>query len=217
MIGSLDYNLSINSRCVKYARIRVSSDSNFSASTILTLYRKIQVRENSYCSIFKHCQSFNSAFVFSQFARNATSSWIGLRKSRSDNNFKWSDSSLPDFSNWQYSYYYSYYRNYECVRSSLDGKWKTTSCTSKYPFTCKITRKFDDEHLSFIGNCTEGWSKIKDKCYKYFSNSKPWAAARENCKAFGGNLATITNAKQEWKINSLAGSVTYGYYDIWIG
>ena len=178
------------------------------------LYREIQVRENSYSGIFKHCQSSNSAFVFSQFARKTTSSWIGLRKSRSTNNFKWSDKSLFVFSNWQYSYY-SYYRNYECVKSSLDGKWQATSCISKYPFTCKITRKFDDEHLSFIGNCTEGWLKIKDKCYKYFSNSKPWAAARESCKGFGGNLATVTSAKQELKITSLVGSSYYG--GIWIG
>ena len=71
------------------------------------------------------------------------------------------------------------------------------------------------EHLSFIGNCTEGWLKIKDKCYKYFSNSKPWAAARESCKGFGGNLATVTSAKQELKITSLVGSSYYS--GIWIG
>ena len=121
-----------------------------------------------------------------------------------------------DFTNWGYYSYYRYYSHYndQCVRSTTDGKWQASSCTQKYPFTCKITRKFDDEHISFIGNCTEGWSKIKDKCYKYFSNSKPWAAARESCKGFGGNLAAVTSAKQELKINSLAGSV---YSDIWIG
>ena len=152
------------------------------------------------------------AFVFSQFGRNVYSSWIGLRQSRADNNFKWSDDSSFDYSNWQYSYYSYHYDR--CVRSGRDGKWEATSCMLKYPYTCKIARKFDDEHLSFIGNCTEGWSKINDKCYKYFSNSKPWAVARESCKGFGGNLATITSAKLELKINSLAGTV---YSDMWIG
>ena len=159
------------------------------------------------------CKSFYLAFVFSQFAIKAYSSWIGLRKSRADNNFKWSDNSLFDYSNWRYSYY-RYYRNNRCVRSGTDGKWEATSCMLKKPFTCKITRKFDDEHLSFIGNCTEGWSKINGKCYKHFSNYKPWAAARESCKGFGGNLAAVTSAKLELKLSSLAVS---GYRDIWIG
>ena len=159
------------------------------------------------------CKSSYLAFVFSQFALNAYSSWIGLRKSRADNNFKWSDSSLFDYSNWQYSYY-THYRNSQCVKSGTDGKWEASSCMLKNSFTCKITRKFDDEHLSFIGNCTEGWSKINGKCYKYFSNYKPWAAARESCKGFGGNLAIVTSAKLELKINSLAGNA---YRDMWIG
>ena len=163
---------------------------------------KITIKSSSYL-----------AFIFSQFSRSTYSSWIGLRKSRADNNFKWSDNSLFDYSNWRYSYY-RYYINSRCARLGRDGKWETTSCMLKNSFTCKITRKFDDEHLSFIGNCTEGWSKINDKCYKYFSNSKSWAAARESCKGFGGNLATVTSAKLELKINSLAGNV---YRDMWIG
>ena len=157
-------------------------------------------------------QISNLAFLFIHFTKYASSSWIGLRKIRGRNNYRWSDRSLFDYSYWRYRYYI--YSKYKCVRSWINGKWETTNCTEKYPFTCKITRNFDNPHLSFVGNCTEGWSKINGKCYKTFKDYKSWAAARERCKGFGGNLATITSQKLESKIISLAGSV---YRGIWIG
>ena len=161
---------------------------------------------------FHFVQISNLAFLFIHFTKFASSSWIGLRKTRERNNFQWSDNSVFDYSYWRYRYYS--YSKYQCVRSGIDGKWETTNCTEKYPFTCKITRNSDDPNLSFVGNCTEGWSKINDKCYKTFKGYKSWAAARESCKGFGGNLATITSQKLESKIISLAGSV---YRNLWIG
>ena len=66
--------------------------------------------------------------------------------------------------------------------SKVDGKWKFSDCNAKHPFTCKITRNCDKTHLSFIGNCTEGWNKINDRCYKLFNTFTTSAAARENVK-----------------------------------
>ena len=93
-------------------------------------------------------QISNLAFLFIHFTKFASSSWIGLRKTRGRNNFQWSDNSVFDYSYWRYRYYS--YSKYQCVRSGIDGKWETTNCTEKYPFTCKITRNSDDPNLSFL-------------------------------------------------------------------
>ena len=160
-----------------------------------------------------------TAFVFSQFAEYAQSSWIGLRKLEGERNFKWSDGSQYDYTYWRY-YFYSYriYRRDWCATQIfsryMDGNWNLNDCKTKYPFTCKITRSFDDPHLSFIGNCSKGWSKIKDKCYKLFNSYRTWASAREACRGEGGDLVTITDSELQKKLHVFVRKL---YGGTWIG
>ena len=164
-------------------------------------------------------KTFFTAFVFSQFAEYAYRSWIGLRKLEGERNFKWSDGSQYDYTYWRYYVYrYRIYRSDRCATQTfsryMDGKWNLNDCTRKNPFTCKITRSFDDQHLSFIGNCTKGWSKIKDKCYKLFYTHRTWASAREACKGEGGDLITITESELQKKLHVFVRKL---YRGAWIG
>ena len=142
-----------------------------------------------------------------------------MRKSKGEREFKWSDNSPYDYKYWlSLRYEATRYTEDKCVTqefsSKVDGKWKFGNCNATHPYTCKITRNYDKTHLSFIGNCTEGWTKVKDKCYKLFNTFITWAAAREKCKGYGGNLVTITSEEMQRKLIYMSREV---WRAVWIG
>ncbi|XDV14631.1 hypothetical protein PO909_014853 [Leuciscus waleckii] len=44
---------------------------------------------------------------------------------------------------------------------------------------------------SFGRKCPDNWTKFGKQCFKYFSDSKTWAEAEEDCVDQGGNLVSI--------------------------
>lgn len=157
------------------------------------------------------------AFVFSRFVEHAKESWIGLHKAGSK--FVWSDNTTRDYEYWRPGF--SRYSRLKCAAqvysSDVAGKWKTYNCSKKLPFSCKITRVNPEKKSSFLGNCSDGWKKVEDRCLKYFSSysdTGTWPESREKCKRYGGDLVTIDSEEIQSAIRYM---IRNTWRPTWIG
>ena len=165
--------------------------------------------------------SFFVAFMFSYFVKYATKTWIGLHKDKEETTFHWSDDSPVDYKYWK-----SYTRPmhsvescaYQEFSSTVDGRWvMSNNCSQKLPFACKIARVDPDILPKFNGNCSTGWLKYADRCFKYFSLYKDrgtWPEAREKCKSYGGDLVTIDSVEIQKKVHYL---IRNDWTPVWTG
>ena len=163
----------------------------------------------------------------SYFGENSTLFWIGLHKHKGEDQFHWEDNSPLDFKYWQNGQSYNIPKNEErCVAHDYKaenrnfyskGTWKNDQCSTMLPFVCKITNKEIEGKPQFKGNCSAGWTKYNDFCYKLFSDYSDrlsWSEARERCSNYGGNLATISTKDIQ---NNLRTMIRESWTNVWIG
>ena len=60
-------------KCIGYANIKVFSEPNFPAYESKDIYKKIQIRENSYICIFYQCD------IFHLLSQKITHNWIRIK------------------------------------------------------------------------------------------------------------------------------------------
>ncbi|XP_016375363.1 galactose-specific lectin nattectin-like [Sinocyclocheilus rhinocerous] len=60
-------------------------------------------------------------------------------------------------------------------------------------FALAVNGDKSEDSFSIGRRCPTGWEKFGTKCFKFFSDLKPWAAAEKQCVDLGGNLASIHN------------------------
>ncbi|XP_071789139.1 uncharacterized protein [Asterias amurensis] len=152
--------------------------------------------------------------------------WIGLKKlddSNSVDEYRWSDSSPSDFTNWDYGQPNDGLGMQKCVDMADDGLWGDTNCGIEQHFVCK---KDYNNKVPIVkpdpppaeGNCPNGWFKIDKGCYQIngdTSDFKTWDNARTACKANeGGGLASIHNQAVQSLLTSL---MKFSTGNLWTG
>ncbi|XP_077993429.1 macrophage mannose receptor 1-like isoform X2 [Glandiceps talaboti] len=151
--------------------------------------------------------------------------WIGLRRYRAVNLYKWSDGTAQDYENWADMEPNDFNGQEECTSVyNRRGKWNDMHCAVKYPYICK---KFNHttEPITYPqtppmpGPCPTGWKEFNDRCYSFHgmddgSKRSNWTAARDVCRGLGGDLATIHNQEIQTFITSQLKFSTSG---LWIG
>jgi len=75
----------------------------------------------------------------------------------------------------------------------------------------------EDDALLFSGGCPGGWARYNGRCFLYFGAAQPWALAERNCRAHGGNLASVHSHAEESFVKGLIQRATNGSPETWIG
>jgi hypothetical protein len=82
---------------------------------------------------------------------------------------------------------------------------------------------FPDQSFIFFviesSNCTSGWTKFENSCYKFFENSNNYSnmeSANEHCKSKNASLISI-NSKQENYLAEILAEIGDGSVNAWIG
>lgn len=145
------------------------------------------------------------------------STWIGLRKDADDAELRWSDKTNLDYHHWYNGRMAPKTNGSNCVAQifKYDGRWVSDKCDIELSYACKITRVKPVVETKETLACAEGWTQNSNMCYKYFERERAsWPEAREKCKRFGGDLATIRSKKIQDVIYYLVRS---SFTSVWIG
>ena len=166
-------------------------------------------------------ETYFVAFVFSKFVQQTNETWIGLHIHKGESELHWSDQTPLDYQHWNDGkMIYPKKNSVMCISQvfsqKIDGRWAARNCTAKLPFTCKISQKKAVTPLQYKHKCFDDWTMYDKMCYKYFTypNGGSWPMARENCKRFGGDLATV-NTKEIQSI--IYHMVRTSFAAVWIG
>ncbi|XP_065683392.1 uncharacterized protein LOC100215503 isoform X1 [Hydra vulgaris] len=165
---------------------------------------------------------FEQGFLTSFYGERSAQFWIGLHKRIGEDQLHWTDNSHLDFYNWQNFQQPFVPKNEErCIihqyKANQKGTWTNQNCLGLFPFVCKITNEESKGKPEFKGNCSIGWTKYNNLCYKLFSDYSDrasWPEARERCSIYGGNLATIPSDDIQKQLRSM---VRNSYTSVWIG
>ncbi|XP_043097138.1 ladderlectin [Puntigrus tetrazona] len=65
--------------------------------------------------------------------------------------------------------------------------------------------------------CPTGWEKFGTKCFKHFSDPKPWAEAEKQCVEVGGNLASVHTELTHSFLKTFLKKQTNSISRTWIG
>ncbi|XP_074555335.1 ladderlectin-like [Halichoeres trimaculatus] len=74
-----------------------------------------------------------------------------------------------------------------------------------------------DDGEVFSGGCPSGWSNYRDRCFLSISTAQTWALAERNCRAQGGNLASVHSYAEESFVKGLIQRTMNGSPRTWIG
>uniref|UniRef100_A0A3B4UK92 Mannose receptor, C type 1b n=1 Tax=Seriola dumerili TaxID=41447 RepID=A0A3B4UK92_SERDU len=103
------------------------------------------------------------------------------------------DENQPDFHNND--------ENCAIITSSM-GFWHDNNCGYEYRSICK--RSGSPPANATVaptvpprGGCPQNWKRFKSKCYIINSQRETWEGARTQCKAMGGNLASILSRHEQ--------------------
>ncbi|XP_074518387.1 galactose-specific lectin nattectin-like [Halichoeres trimaculatus] len=75
----------------------------------------------------------------------------------------------------------------------------------------------EGEGVVFSASCPSGWSRFNHRCFLYNGAAQPWALAEVNCRALGGNLASVHSLAEEHFVKGLILRATNGSPSVWIG
>ncbi|XP_042589383.1 ladderlectin-like [Cyprinus carpio] len=70
---------------------------------------------------------------------------------------------------------------------------------------------------SEVLRCPVDWEKFGTKCFKYFSDLKPWYEAEKHCIDLGGNLASVHNQPTNDFLKTLVKKYGNSFPQTWIG
>uniref|UniRef100_A0A7N9AS74 Mannose receptor, C type 1b n=1 Tax=Mastacembelus armatus TaxID=205130 RepID=A0A7N9AS74_9TELE len=175
-----------------------------------------------------------SVFLWKQISRTSGNYWIGLNVDL-DGTFTWMDGSPVVFQRWDENQpdFKNSDENCAIMTSSmgdecsiymrLDFKWfwHDYNCGFEHRSICK--RSGSPPVNATVaptvppkGGCPQNWKKFQSKCYSINNSQKAtWEGARAQCRAMGGNLASILSRhEQVFLSNQMAEAPAT---DLWIG
>uniref|UniRef100_A0AC35FP12 C-type lectin domain-containing protein n=1 Tax=Panagrolaimus sp. PS1159 TaxID=55785 RepID=A0AC35FP12_9BILA len=136
--------------------------------------------------------------------------WIGLNALNGDGNWTWTDLSPFDYNEWKLPGPQNPTLN--CAALTLpEGLWIADDCSVTKPFICKVNIK----NINIVATptptvsysrCTAGYHYfyLTNTCYGIDSPyQNEWYDALNNCKAAGGDLASIHSPQEADFISSL--------------
>ena len=128
--------------------------------------------------------------------------WIGLSSILVYNDFKWTDETEMDFSNWNNDEPNGYGLE-PCVEmfagGDMAGKWNDIDCNVTRGYICEIRAdpQYSQHHPDFP-DCAEqsmsgkGFYQFRDSCYNAMEEEKTFSEAEENCRQFGENVHLLS-------------------------
>uniref|UniRef100_A0A8B9NY81 MRC1 protein n=1 Tax=Apteryx owenii TaxID=8824 RepID=A0A8B9NY81_APTOW len=149
--------------------------------------------------------------------------YIGLSVSL-DKTFRWMDGSPVNYVAWAPNEPNFANDDENCVvMYAQTGTWNDLSCSSVESFICE--RLNNTVRPTIVptspppeGGCPEDWVLFNNKCFRMFglneNDTLTWHAARNNCRHFRGNLATISKKETQAFLMSLLKDAAT---DAWIG
>ncbi|KAL8582533.1 hypothetical protein ACOMHN_066797 [Nucella lapillus] len=131
--------------------------------------------------------------------------WIGLSDTATPGTYTWSSGVKVLFTAWSSNHTGN--ERGTCVGMQTVpplGLWNSLDCGAKRPFVCQYPRQgfttptvpttLTTPRLTTPPPCPGGWNSFGDVCYKAISNvsrRKSWSGAREQCRSYGAELASI--------------------------
>ncbi|XP_022613796.1 macrophage mannose receptor 1-like isoform X2 [Seriola dumerili] len=143
-----------------------------------------------------------SVFLWKQISNSYWPNWIGLNVDL-DGTFTWMDGSPVEFQRWDENQpdFHNNDENCAIITSSM-GFWHDNNCGYEYRSICK--RSGSPPANATVaptvpprGGCPQNWKRFKSKCYIINSQRETWEGARTQCKAMGGNLASILSRHEQ--------------------
>jgi uncharacterized protein YegL len=124
--------------------------------------------------------------------------WIGFNDMYHENEFIWSDGTIPNYANWSPGQPDNH-KNEDCVEIwKPDGTWNDNQCNGKKAFICKAHATFDHdppEPLKF-DTCPPDWTLEGHSCYLTVKTEKTFKEASQHCIKEGAHLASC-HSKEE--------------------
>ncbi|KAG9348011.1 hypothetical protein JZ751_004030 [Albula glossodonta] len=147
--------------------------------------------------------------------------WIGLNSNVTNGYFRWIDNWRLRYTKWASG---EPKNNIACVYVDVDGKWKTSPCSSTYYSLCKRSPEIaPTEPPQLPGNCPEPkkrktWVPFRGHCYAFISASfENWAHASIDCIRMGATLASIEDPVEANFIQQYLELFHDGSKSFWIG
>ncbi|XP_042353414.1 macrophage mannose receptor 1-like [Plectropomus leopardus] len=162
-----------------------------------------------------------SVFLWQQILQNYGPYWIGLTVDL-NGAFYWMDGSPVVFQKWEEGQPDFKNNDENCAAmTSHNGFWHDYNCGYEHRSICKrldspTTNTTVAPTVAPKGVCPLNWKKFNSKCYNIIKDQKlTWSAARKQCKAMNGNLASISSRHVEvFLMSQMADTPTT---DLWIG
>ncbi|XP_061172826.1 macrophage mannose receptor 1-like isoform X2 [Saccostrea echinata] len=164
------------------------------------------------------------AFLSSQLIRKTGNFWIGYKETRSNDTFMmWNSGQLIKFRFGDKLDFSSIELSEACATMTTSvpaGIWSFKNCTTRHNFICeKLRDGYTTTTLSIPTTpplkCQNGWSTIKNFCYKVIQDKSSWTQARSYCQGIGADLASIHSDTESRQLHSLIRWSTS--QDFWIG
>ncbi|XP_075954227.1 macrophage mannose receptor 1-like [Anarhichas minor] len=140
-----------------------------------------------------------SVFLWKQVSKGYGSYWIGLNVDL-DKTYGWMDGSSVVFQRWDENQPFFQHNDENCAAMTVyTGFWHVYNCGSEHRIICK---RSGSPHANATvaptvlptGGCPQNWKKCDSKCYSIINNqNETWHGAKAQCKAMGGNLASIVS------------------------
>ncbi|XP_078657402.1 macrophage mannose receptor 1-like [Branchiostoma floridae x Branchiostoma belcheri] len=125
--------------------------------------------------------------------------WFGLHYQQKEERFEWVDgSALGPYRSWAPGEPDKFPDGEDCVFYTTSQKWNDHKCHHRFSFICQNTQV----------SCPEGYTKLREICYKAFINTrKTFSDAAAACRADGGTLAMPRDARTNAFLSTLYNSV----------
>nr|XP_046265193.1 macrophage mannose receptor 1-like isoform X2 [Scatophagus argus] len=161
-----------------------------------------------------------SVFLWKQISRSYGSYWIGLTVDL-DRTYGWMDDSPVVFQRWDENQPRFLNNDENCVVMTISmGFWHDYNCGFQHSSICK--RSGSPPVNATVpptpprkGGCPQKWKKMDSKCYIVNHWNETWNGARTQCRAMGGNLASIPSRHVQVFLTTMMAEAPAT--DLWIG
>ncbi|XP_053408184.1 macrophage mannose receptor 1-like [Mercenaria mercenaria] len=147
--------------------------------------------------------------------------WLGMQDLDDDRQFDWSDNSPLDYSNWApnepSSNVYDTFEKEPCVEILTNlpslGFWNDVKCYASRGYICSA---FKDSSRPILNNdCPEGYTLMRQSCYKIVTTKQSWNQSLDSCSTDGGHMISLLDFSDMLIIRVLQASIDQ--YEVWLG
>ncbi|XP_061179353.1 macrophage mannose receptor 1-like [Saccostrea echinata] len=167
---------------------------------------------------------FTEAFLSAYMSYQTDYFWIGLSDTQTQGTYKWISGVPVTYSNWVATHTGNEIASCVALTSRHPkGLWQNLNCTDQHHFICQLPRQgYTTPALTQPPAnlpCPGGYSSYQSYCYQAvgLTDNTQWMSfnqARDYCRGYGGDLASVHSAGENSFIQTLTQS---GSVNSWIG